>query len=188
MTNTTTEFDFDRSVSEAHLAAGGWEPGLFRHSNPFECHAIYVCDYRTGRVDFFSTKMADLQNAKVLAPPDEMGGMVAHLMEQHQTGTMSEQERTMFLPALLSYIKDTRTYAQWCKQAPAGARLHFALNIYPRGDHQGTVRPYALHETGTVMPVAKLISAANQVRDHDYANFPQWFSGSPGVELKGAAE
>lgn len=185
MNNTTTEFDFDRSVSEAHLAASGWEPGLFLHSNPFECHALYVCDYRTGRVDFFSTKMTDLQNAKVLAPADEMGGIVAGLMEKHQNDSMTEQEGAFFLPSLLSYIKDTRTFAQWCKQAPAGARLHFALNIYPRGK-QGTVRPYALHETGTVVPVAKLITAANQVRDHDHANFPEWFAGYPVNELNGS--
>lgn len=53
------EFDYDKSVSNAHLEAAGWGMDAFNHSNPFESHVIYVRDYRNDHIRLFTIKQAD---------------------------------------------------------------------------------------------------------------------------------
>ncbi|MDF5356368.1 hypothetical protein P3685_25010, partial [Vibrio parahaemolyticus] len=48
------EFDYDKSVSNAHLEAAGWGMDAFNHSNPFESHVIYVRDYRNDHIRLFT--------------------------------------------------------------------------------------------------------------------------------------
>lgn len=188
MPNTTTAFDYDRDVSEAHLAASGWDIGAFHHSNPFECHAIYVCDYRSGRVDLFSATFSDVEKTHVASSPDNLSGMVARLMQRHQRNRLSKRGIRAFLPVLLGYIKTTRTYAQWRQQADQNERMHFVLNIYPHG-RTGTVRPFVLRETRTVVDVSTLIGSSEAVRKADHANHPEWFdSAQPAATLTGGAK
>jgi len=55
-------FDFDRSVTAAHFRATGWDVCDYNHSNPFECHHFYLCDFRTNHTQVFSVKQEDVRN------------------------------------------------------------------------------------------------------------------------------
>lgn len=59
------EFDYDKSVSNAHLEAAGWGMDAFNHSNPFESHVIYVRDYRNDHIRLFTIKQADFDTIKL---------------------------------------------------------------------------------------------------------------------------
>jgi len=176
MKNDLTAFDYDKTVSEAQLAASGWDVGVFKHSNPFECHFIYVCDFRSDRYDLFSVTFSDFQKGGVDAPAGEISPLVAKLVKRYQRGRLNKRDETMFLPALLTYVKGTRSYAQWCQQADKHQRLHFVINIYP-SKTAACLRPFILK--GANKPVVnadQLMADAKIVHDHDRVRNPDWFT------------
>lgn len=77
------EFDYDKSVSNAHLEAAGWGMDAFNHSNPFESHVIYVRDYRNDHIRLFTIKQADFDTIKLplLIPLDTKLRQVNHIYE-----------------------------------------------------------------------------------------------------------
>lgn len=166
-----SDFDFDRSVSEAHLAAAGWELNTFNHSNPFDSHFIYVCDFRNEHTQLFSFSRTDFYELKVPLSASELSGAVCELMQKLSDGTLTDEESKILSPALAAYIKATQTFRQWQSQSDAHSRLHAILNIYPGN----TVRPFAGQSSGTVLQPEAVLSMAGGVRDMDLARHPEWF-------------
>ncbi|HDX8014172.1 TPA: hypothetical protein RPP61_003974 [Escherichia coli] len=62
------EFDYDKSVSNAHLEAAGWGMDAFNHSNPFESHVIYVRDYRNDHIRLFTYRKLKNQTIPLSTP------------------------------------------------------------------------------------------------------------------------
>ena len=169
-------FDFDQEVSRAHLDAAGWDVDVFKHSNPFLCHVIYIRDYRTDHVALFSITMKDFEALSPPAPPGELSALLARLLKRYQKGRLSPREERGFLPVLAGYVKGTQTYRFWRDEAARDARLHAVINVYPDGS-QARLRPFALRESGTVVPAGRLMDAADEVREMDLRHHPEWFSG-----------
>lgn len=165
------EFNFDHEVSRAHLDAAGWREGIFNHSNPFLCHVIYVHDYRTGHVEFFTITMKDFDALDPPAPPGELSALLARLLKRHQKGRLSPKEDRAFMSVLAGYIKGTQAYRLWPGK---GGRLHAAINVYPDGS-QARLRPFILRESATVVNATRLIEDTNMVRQMDQQNHPEWF-------------
>jgi AcrR family transcriptional regulator len=173
-----TAFDFDQSVSKAHMEAAGWDLNEFEHSNPFQCHMLYVRDFRTDHSELFSVTMADFDKIRLNIPAGELSCLVAEAIKQRQEGPLSAEMRDTFLPALVGYIKNTRTYRQWRDEAKAQERLHMVINVYP--ENGGIVRPFAIREKGTVAAAAQVVELTSHVREIDLRNHPEWFQQESG--------
>ena len=61
------ELNYDKEVSDAHLAAAGWGMDAFNHSNPFESHVIYVRDYRSDNTRLFTIRQDEFDVIRVPA-------------------------------------------------------------------------------------------------------------------------
>lgn len=146
------EFDYDKSVSNAHIEAAGWGMDAFNHSNPFESHVIYVRDYRNDHIRLFTIKQADFDIIK----------LPLHLTSD------------TLAPALVGYAKTTETYRSWRRVSGAAERLHMVINIYAGS---GLLRPFIARVLKTVLTSQEVLAFSSQVKGMDVSNHPEWFRG-----------
>lgn len=164
-------FNFDKSVTEAHYAAAGWDIGAHNHGNPFRYHNIYIHDFRSGHIQVFTVTREDFSQTRLPEElhPTMLSGFIVHLVNQLVNGRLSEAEEGAIGPSLVSYIKKTQTYQSWCESAEANARLHAILNIYPE-DNGSKVRPFIVKSDETVLSAKEMIDLSNQVASSDRTN------------------
>lgn len=167
-----SEFNFDRDVSFAHLEGAGWNMGMHSHSNPFDCHMLYVRDYRTDHVELFTVSRSDFDRIRLDVGAGELSPLVVELVARRQQGTLSDEEERSFLPAMVGYIKATSTFRQWRSLASAQERLHAVLCIYP--ENGCMLRPFILRESGTVVSSDNVVRLTDQVRATDLQRHPEW--------------
>ncbi|BBG91552.1 MULTISPECIES: hypothetical protein [Gammaproteobacteria] len=171
------ELNYDKEVSDAHLAAAGWGMDAFNHSNPFESHVIYVRDYRSDNTRLFTIRQDEFDVIRVPAhqPIEVMTSVIAASMIKLARGTLKINENSGLAHALVGYAKATQTYRQWRLVAGAKERLHLILNIYPTRGDDGLLRPIILRTPETVLSTTEVLMTAAQIRDVDRVNHPEWF-------------
>jgi hypothetical protein len=168
-----TDNDFDHDVSKAHLEAAGWSLDRYFHANPFQCHVVYVRDYRTDHIQLFTIKRDDFDSIEVPFSTGELSAVLAELMLRLAGGRVSTKEAQALPQLLAAYVKGTQAYRVWRSQAGGhDRRLHAILNLYPGG----SVRPFIARTSDTVIAADKLMADTDQVRAMDLANHPEWFA------------
>lgn len=170
-----TEFNFDKDVSTAHFEAAGWNIDSYNHSNPFNCHLIYVRDYRTGHVQVLSMSMDDFDSLKPKMSASELSGFVGELMLRTYKKTITQKELSIVLSTVGGYIKDTLTYKQWAAGKRYGERFHGFINIYGHIKGQATVRPFIIKDEDTVLSVDMVMESCDHIMLMDKKNHPEWF-------------
>lgn len=169
--------DFEKTVSQAHLSASGWDLGSFLHSSPFDCHFFYVHDIDSKDVRLFSMKQSEFNAAPVPAnvPASVFAYLVAESLEKLRQGAFNPIDDTGFLPKLIGYAKGTQTYDLWHKQGKD--RLHFILNVYRsrQGPEKAMLRPLVANSDEVVLPVTDMMSLSKQVIRMDKVKHPEWF-------------
>lgn len=169
--------EFDKAVSEAHLKASGWDMGTFGHSNPFECHFVYVHDLDTKDVRLFSIQQSHIDNAPALhgIPMPTLAFMVADLLEKMRKGELNPVNDASFLPALIGYVLGTQAYALWRSQGKI--KLHFILNVYRsrQGPEKAMLRPAVANSDDAVLSSKDMMALSKQLIDMDKARHPEWF-------------
>ncbi|ERT15013.1 hypothetical protein [Photorhabdus temperata] len=170
------EFDYDKSVSSAHLEAAGWGMDAFNHSGPFESHVIYVRDYRNDHVRLFTIKQTDFDTIKMPLhlTSDMLASVVAEFVSKAAKGKLNTKESDTLAPALVGYTKSTETYRSWRRVSGAKERLHMIINIYAGS---GLLRPFIARTTETVLTTKEMLVLSSQVKNMDTANHPEWFKG-----------
>ncbi|MBZ3672417.1 hypothetical protein JT305_10055 [Salmonella enterica subsp. enterica serovar Senftenberg] len=169
------EFDYDKSVSNAHLEAAGWGMDAFNHSNPFESHVIYVRDYRNDHIRLFTIKKADFDTIKLPLhlTSDMLASVIAEFVSKAAKGVEYEESDTL-APALVGYAKSTETYRSWRRVSGTTERLHMVINIYAGS---GLLRPFIARAPETVLTTQELLVFSSQVKNMDVSNHPEWFRG-----------
>lgn len=141
----TTDFNIDREISKAHTEAAGWGLDLHEQSNPFECHAIYLVDYRMKAPE---PRLMTIQCAEInMLPSNEDPFLHASRIVQIQNlinkGQSAIESVSHLMTAIAAYLKCTDTYRQWVSKFGYEKRFHALVNIYPvKGEKtEGLVRP-----------------------------------------------
>ena len=171
------EFDYDKSVSNAHLEAAGWGIDAFNHSNPFESHVIYVRDYRNEHIRLFTIKQADFDTIKLPLHLTSymLASVIAEFVSKAAKGKLNAKESNTLAPALVGYAKSTETYQRWRRVSGATERLHMVINIYAGS---GLLRPFIARASETVvLTTQELLVFSSQVKGMDVSNHPEWFRG-----------
>lgn len=168
-------FNYEKMISEAHLSSAGWGIDEFNHSSPFECHVIYVHDYRRKYTQLFTIKKADFE---ALNLPENFTSriyatLIAELMIKAKRGTLNQDERDSLGPALAGYTRSTDTYRSWRKLAEPADRLHMVINIY---QNYGLLRPFIVRSANTVLTIGQVLTLSQQVKTLDLVKNPNWFS------------
>lgn len=169
----TMSAEFDKTISKAHLSAHGWDIGVFKHSNPFECHVLYVRDFRSDHTELFTMRMDDFANYKPPATSDEISGLLARLIKRHQRNRLTQKEKGALLPTLICYMKGTQCFDIWRQAAEPDQRLHMVINIY--GEKEVLVRPFIMKSEGVLLPAEQVLEASNHARSLDRQRHPEWF-------------
>lgn len=171
------KLNYDKEVSDAHLAAAGWDLGAFYHSNPFESHIFYVHDYRHGHTRLFTIKQDEFDAMRQSAnhPIEMMVGYIAHTMAQFAQGQHDIAGDAALTHALVGYTKSTKTYRQWRLIAGGQGRLHMLINIYPERGNEGLLRPFIMNTPNTVLTSEEVLHNSEKVREIDRLNHPEWF-------------
>lgn len=169
--------EFDKAVSEAHLKASGWDMGAFGHSNPFECHFVYVHDVDAKDVRLFSIHQSHLDAVPVPTdiPNSVLAYLVAESLSDIRQGTLEAGRDNAFLPKLIAYTKCTKAYALWVKEGKQ--RLHFIINVYrsKQGVEKTMLRPFVADSEDVVLNATDMMRYSKQVIDMDSARHPGWF-------------
>lgn len=169
--------DFDRSVSEAHMKAYGWDMETFQMGNPFESHFVYLHDVDTGQVRLFSVLKAHLNHTPSPdgIPSQVLAYLLAECLLELRRGNLKVDHDPNFLPKLIGYIKCTQIFSLW--QSKSNDRLHFLINVYHlnRGPEKAMLRPFAAHTDGIILTASEMMGLSKQVLQMDKNKHPEWF-------------
>lgn len=169
--------DFDKTVSEAHLKASGWDLGAFRHSSPFDCHFVYVSDFNAKDVRLFSVNKSHLESAPMPegVPSQVLAFLLAESLADLRRGVLNPADDHMFLPKLIGYVKCTKAYALWRSQGKA--KLHFIINVYrsQQGPEKAMLRPFVANCDDVVLTAADMMAFSKEVFYVDKSRHPEWF-------------
>lgn len=169
--------EFDKAVSEAHLKASGWDMGAFGHSNPFECHFVYVHDVDAKDVRLFSIHQSHLEAVPVPTdiPNSVLAYLVAESLSDIRKDILEPGRNNAFLPKLVAYTKCTKAYALWVREGKQ--RLHFIINVYrsKQGVEKTMLRPFVADSEDVVLNATDMMRYSKQVIDMDSARHPGWF-------------
>ena len=170
------EFDYDKSVSNAHLEAAGWGINAFNHSSPFESHVVYVRDYRNDHIRLFTINQRDFDtiNIPLDITSDMQASVIAKLVFTAARRELNTKESNTLALALVGYAKSTETYRSWRRVSGTTERLHMVINIYAGS---GLLRPFIARAPETVLTTQELLVFSSQVKNMDVSNHPEWFRG-----------
>lgn len=165
--------EFDETVARAHLEASGWALEEHFHSNPFQCHVFYVCDFNAQTIRLYTIRRDDFQGVQFdeLSSTDLASGL-AEILRNADAGTLSEEEHKALPAVLAGYFKSTQTFRLWRQSSGADDRLHALVMLYPGG----YVRPSAARCDSTVLAADSLHHMVQQILDIDRRNHPEWFA------------
>ncbi|HGW1490602.1 TPA: hypothetical protein ACNPUU_002820 [Escherichia coli] len=158
------EFDYDKSVSSAHLEAAGWGINAFNHSSPFESHVFYVRDYRNDHIRLFTVNQADFDTIKLPLDltSDMQASVIAELASTAAKRELNAEESNFMALALVGYTKSTETYRSWRRVSGATERLHMVINIYAGS---GLLRPFIARAPETVLTTQEVLVFSSQVKN-----------------------
>lgn len=169
--------EFDKAVSEAHLKASGWDMGAFGHSNPFECHFVYVHDVDAKDVRLFSIHQSHLDAVPVPTdiPSSVLAYLVAESLSDIRRGVIGAGDDASFLPKLVSYVKCSQVYALWRKQCKD--KMHFVINIYRsrQGVQRSMLRPFVANSDDVVLNAKDMMELSKEIIGIDKARHREWF-------------
>ena len=111
--------------------------------------------------------MQKYENANVMAK------ILGNLMLKSHKGNLKLSQYGVFALAIGSYIKLTKTFAQWLAEKDPGERLHFVINIY--GDKKQALRPFVLRLDETVLDAKTVLENTAMVARMDKEKHPEWF-------------
>lgn len=174
-------FDFDRSVTAAHFRATGWDLFDHNHSNPFECHHFYLCDFRTNHTQMFSVKQENVRNQSTptFFSMEMLASGVGQLMLDMAKNKQAQELINECGAVVVCYAKNTQAYRQWLYQAQAGERLQMIINIYPNPTPDdklaAMVRPFAVNSANPVLSADEVAEYSRKVESMDKTNHPEWF-------------
>lgn len=176
-------FDFDRSVTAAHFRATGWDVFDYNHSNPFECHHFYLCDFRTNHTQMFSVKQEHVRNQSTptFFSMEMLASGVGELMLEMAKDKQDQDQKLINEcgAVVVCYAKNTQTYRQWLHQAQAGERLQMIINIYPSPTLDDKlsvmVRPFVANCSDPMLSADEVTRYSRTVEAMDKTNHPEWF-------------
>jgi hypothetical protein len=164
-------FDFDFTVSSTHLASAGWKLETFHGSNPFQCHVVYVRDFKTGHVQIFSISKENFDSTPRIATSDEASGEIAKIIRRYAKGKVRKRDERLIGPALAIYVKGTQGYRIWKDRYGLEERIHALINIY-----QGSLlRPALIGFKGTILAADEYVQYSDQIAQIDKQKHPDWF-------------
>lgn len=168
------EFNYDKSVSSAHLEAAGWGMDAFNHSNPFDSHVIYVRDYGNDHIRLFTIKQGDFDTIKLPLhlTSDMLASVIAEFVSKAAKGKLNTKESDTLAPTLVCYAKSTEAYRRWRLVSEETERLHMIINIYAGS---GLLRPFIARAPETVLTIQEVQAFSSQVKNMDVSNHPEWF-------------
>lgn len=166
--------NFDRDISKAHLEAAGWSLGDYIEANPFDTHVIYIHDFRCDRIKLITVKREHFEGQRSTAAPADMALVLGSLVERSFEGSSTEPETPGLGAAIVAYLRSTRTFLLWRRDATLNERMHAVLNIYPGGGSPW-VRPFILRCENTLVDARELENTTRGVAASDKARHPDWF-------------
>lgn len=141
----TTNINIDQEISKAHTEAAGWGLDLHEQSNPFECHAIYIVDYRKKLPEphLMTIQHADMNTISGNEDPFLHASRVVQIQNKVNKDNSTTDNANHLVAAVASYLKCTHTYRLWVSKCGYEKRFHAVVNIYPvKGDKtEGVLRP-----------------------------------------------
>jgi len=176
------DFDFNETVMMAHATAAGWAVGSVSAkdcTSPFDNHAFYLSDYRTGHslVMHISKETFQRHAVTTLLSTVELAGGLAEIMLLSANGALTPQVTEALSSCLINYTKNTQVYRRLLAQSQATDRLHMVINLYAIKGHKqdAQVRPFALRSDKTFIDAMEVMTASRQVMALDKSNHPEWF-------------
>jgi hypothetical protein len=161
-----TTFNVDKEISKAHTAAAGWGLEVFEDSNPFECHCIYVVDFRQKKPQprLMTIKKADMAEISMAGNPTLLASKAVAIQNLINSGKPVEGLVSHLMTEVATYLKCTETYRLWVAQCGYEKRFHAVLNIYrAKGDKRdGVFRP-ALAGSEELMLTPKEVAAMSEM-------------------------
>lgn len=141
----TTDINIDQEISKAHTAAAGWSLDLHEQSNPFECHAIYLVDYRKKLTEphLMTIQHSDINKISGNEDPILHASRVVQIQNRINKDNSTAENANQLIIAVASYLKCTHSYRLWVSKCGYEKRFHAVINIYPvKGDKkEGVLRP-----------------------------------------------
>lgn len=165
------KFDFDFEVSSSHMDAAGWKLGKFNSSNPFDCHVIYIRDFRRKHVQLFSVPMKHFDATPLLASPEEVTGDIGRIMKKYAKGKVNRTDERLIGPAVVMYLKGSKAYQVWKDKYGPDVRIHGIIHIY----NGGMFRPALIGYDATIIPSDEFMNYSDQIMAADKQNHPEWF-------------
>lgn len=178
MNDNDYNFDFDKSVSNAHLLATGWQLDQHMHSNPFECHAIYIRDYRSMSLNLVTINKMDFKrlDPKKKSPMEALAFFITETVGDDGVISNEDKKKELLAPALIAYIKGTGAYKIWLQGTERDSRLHVVLNIYRDGAGESLLRPAIINCPNTFVEPKEVIELSVRIKEMDKKNHPEWFN------------
>ena len=140
-----TTFNVDKEISKSHTAAAGWGLEMFEESNPFECHCIYVVDFRNKNPQprLMTIRQADMNEISMNGNPTLFASQAVSIQNLINSGKPVESLAPHLMTAMASYLKCTESYRLWVAKCGYEERFHAVVNIYrAEGDKkEGVLRP-----------------------------------------------
>lgn len=166
--------NFDRDTAKAHLEAAGWSLDDHKEGNPFDTHVIYIHDFRCDRIKLITVKRKHFEGQRSTASPSDTALVLGTLVKRLFEGASTEPETPGLAAAIVAYLRSTRTFLLWRRDAPPTERMHAVLNIYP-GAGSPWVRPFILRCENTLVDARELENTTREVAASDKARHPDWF-------------
>ena len=170
--------DIDKTISSAHLNAGGWALQEYAEGTPIDSHMIYVKDCRTGKLWVFGVPPDSLKQALRDPSPFSMEELVGGISEAFlQISRQGKDGRPMngLSMLLCHYLSRTQTYSRWRQQSAPDARMQALLLIYGTGGDAVNLRPAIMQPQPGVVSSEMVEAICDQVVAMDRANRPEWF-------------
>lgn len=164
--------EIDEMITTAHCDATGWQLEEHTQKTPFETHAFYVHDYRSGHIQLFTTPVTlTVQDLKA-GPIHEMSRLLSIAMQSLVEDPKNSRWVNTAAFAAAAYVFQSKSYQQWGLKHRATDRLHAIINIYPSMSGDPITRPAILNnESPTALMDAQVVmSASLEVRRMDLAS------------------
>lgn len=173
--------NIDKEISKYNLEAYGWSLREFNHSTPFSSNFIYFMDWRSKSSRIFCVSQDDFNKTKI-STSLSLNHVVAKLeciLNKFAHGkALTPVENNEFVPLLINYIKQTRSYTLWRQQSTTDMRLHMLINIYRDVKAGGTkvmLRPFIINPETIMLTPDEVSEFTSQVKVIDQQNHPDWF-------------
>lgn len=167
----------DKAISEAHASRSGWDIERHDHSNPFDCHCVYVADFRLQHLRLFSIPMKALAETPITPVPESLVAPMVDITRKFARGqAVGKEDSSTVARVLCQYIRSTQSYALWRDRQGTEQRFHALLHIYPvPGEQNDMARPAIFHHRQPIADVEQVCTFSKHLLEVDQGNHPEWF-------------